>query len=58
MNGVSAVVQATGNDTRAVEAAVRAFPTRRIANPVFGRYRIDGGREIQIPSRRASSADR
>lgn len=52
MNGVTAVVLATGNDTRAVEAAVHSYATQS-ENPALTSYRIDGDSnlvgEIWIP---------
>ncbi|EAY15509.1 hydroxymethylglutaryl-CoA reductase, degradative family protein [Trichomonas vaginalis G3] len=52
MNGVTAVVLATGNDTRAVEAAVHSYATQS-DNPALTKYRIDNGTtlvgEIWIP---------
>lgn len=41
MNGVTAVVLATGNDTRAVEAAVHSYAAES-ENPALTSFRIDG----------------
>jgi degradative hydroxymethylglutaryl-CoA reductase len=53
MNGISAVVLATGNDTRAVEAAVHSFAALPEANPALTSYRIEDNSvlvgEIAIP---------
>ena len=51
MNGVTAVVLATGNDTRAVEAAVHSYASIS-DNPALTTYHIDGDflvGEITIP---------
>lgn len=45
MNGVTAVVLATGNDTRAVEAAVHSYATQS-ENPALTKYRIDNGTNL------------
>lgn len=53
MNGVSAVVLATGNDTRAVEAAAHSYALIEGNNPALTQYRIDDDEnlvgEIWIP---------
>jgi degradative hydroxymethylglutaryl-CoA reductase len=53
MNGVSAVVAATGNDTRAVESAVHSWAMLPTSNPALTQYRIDDNQdligEIRVP---------
>ena len=52
MNGVTAVVLATGNDTRAVEAAVHSYALNRGDNPALTKFHIDGDDlvgEISLP---------
>lgn len=52
MNGVDAVVLATGNDTRAVEAACHAYATRSGRYQGLTNWRIDGDElvgEIELP---------
>lgn len=52
MNGVTAVVLATGNDTRAVEAAAHSYAMNGSDNPALTRYHIEGDDlvgEINIP---------
>jgi degradative hydroxymethylglutaryl-CoA reductase len=46
MNGVSAVVAATGNDTRAIEAAVHAYASLPSVNPALTQYRIEDGIDL------------
>ena len=51
MNGVTAIVLATGNDTRAVEAAVHSYSSVS-ENPALTHYYIDGDflvGEIELP---------
>ena len=52
MNGVSSIVLATGNDTRAVEAAAHAFAARSGAYRGLTRYEIEGEKligELELP---------
>jgi len=46
MNGVTAVVLATGNDTRAVESAVHTFALTEFRNQSLTEYRIDNNRDL------------
>jgi degradative hydroxymethylglutaryl-CoA reductase len=53
MNGVTAVASATGNDARAIEAAVHAYACLPSSNPALTSYRIEDNAhlvgEIWIP---------
>jgi degradative hydroxymethylglutaryl-CoA reductase len=53
MNGISAVVAATGNDTRAVESAIHSWAMLPTSNPALTQYRIDDNHdlvgEIRVP---------
>lgn len=53
MNGVSAVVTATGNDTRAVESAIHSYAALPDTNSALSQYRIDDNQtligEIWLP---------
>jgi degradative hydroxymethylglutaryl-CoA reductase len=46
MNGVSAVVAATGNDTRAIEAAVHSYAGLSGVNPALTNYRIEQNTDL------------
>jgi degradative hydroxymethylglutaryl-CoA reductase len=46
MNGSSAVVAATGNDTRAVEAAIHSYAALPTSNPALTQYRIDDNQDL------------
>lgn len=53
MNGVTALALATGNDTRAIEAAVHEYASRGGAYSALTRYRLDGDAlcgELSIPT--------
>lgn len=52
MNGISALATATGNDTRAVEAAAHAYASRSGAYRALTEYRISGDHlegELELP---------
>ena len=52
MNGIDAVLIATGNDWRAVEAGVHAYAARTGRYRSLSKYRIEGGKligEIELP---------
>jgi degradative hydroxymethylglutaryl-CoA reductase len=53
MNGICAVAMATGNDTRAIEAAVHSYAALATSNPALTQYRIDDNSdligEIRLP---------
>ena len=52
MNGIDAVLIATGNDWRAVEAGVHAYAARSGRYRPLSKYRIEGGKligEIELP---------
>lgn len=46
MNGISAVVAATGNDTRAVESAIHSYAALPNTNPALTQFRIDDGQDL------------
>ena len=46
MNGISAVVAATGNDTRAVESAIHSYAALPDSNPALTQYRIDDAQDL------------
>ncbi|MFC2162918.1 hydroxymethylglutaryl-CoA reductase, degradative [Candidatus Altiarchaeota archaeon] len=47
MNGISAVVRATGNDTRAVEAGCHAYATRSGAYKSLTRYEVNSEGDLE-----------
>jgi degradative hydroxymethylglutaryl-CoA reductase len=46
MNGITAVVGATGNDSRAIEAAVHSYAALPTSNPALTQYRIEENAEL------------
>ncbi|OHT15833.1 hydroxymethylglutaryl-CoA reductase, degradative family protein [Tritrichomonas foetus] len=46
MNGVIAVVTATGNDTRAVESAIHSYASLESSNQALTTYRIDDNQDL------------
>jgi degradative hydroxymethylglutaryl-CoA reductase len=46
MNGVTAVVTATGNDSRAIEAAVHSWASLPASNPALTQYRIEDNADL------------
>jgi degradative hydroxymethylglutaryl-CoA reductase len=46
MNGVTAVVTATGNDSRAIEAAIHSYAALPSSNPALTRFRIEDNADL------------